>query len=70
MKAAVFFFVSAIKIYQFKAKDSEIKPCPFCLENISEDFAVKNVKKMDMCAIFLLITILLILAILSVFINI
>ena len=33
-----FLFVNATKIYQFKAKDSEIKTCPFCLGNISKCF--------------------------------
>ena len=33
-----FLFVYATKIYQFKAKDFEIKKCPLCLGNISGDF--------------------------------
>ena len=33
------------KIYQFKAKNSEIKPYPLCLENISKDFTASNMKK-------------------------
>ena len=33
------------KIYQFKAEGSEIKPNPLCLENISKDFAVNDMKK-------------------------
>ena len=40
-----FLFVSATKTYQFKANDSEIKICPMCLENISEDFIPNNMKK-------------------------
>ena len=28
-------FVNAVKAYQFKEKDSEIKPYPLCLVNIS-----------------------------------
>ena len=31
-----FLFVNATKIYQFKAKDSEIKIYPLCLGNIQE----------------------------------
>ena len=31
-------FVNSTKVYQFKAKDSEIKQYPLCLENISADF--------------------------------
>ena len=33
------------KIYQFKAKNSEIKPHPLCLGNISKDFTANNMKK-------------------------
>ena len=40
-----FLFLKGVKIYQLKAKDSEMKQCPFCLGNISEDFAVDNTKK-------------------------
>ena len=40
-----FLFVNAIKIYQFKVKDSEIKPYPLCLGNISKDFTIDNMKK-------------------------
>ena len=39
-----FLFVNATKIYQFKAKDSEIKKCPLCLGNISKDFTANNMK--------------------------
>ena len=37
-----FLFANDVKVYQFKAKDSEIKPCPLCLGNISKDFIVGN----------------------------
>ena len=39
-----FLFVNATKIYQFKAKDSEIKKYLFCLGNISGDFSANNMK--------------------------
>ena len=39
-----FLFVNATKIYQFKAKDSEIKKYPTCLGNISKDFTANNMK--------------------------
>ena len=39
-----FLFVNAKKIYQFKAKDSEIKKYPLCLGNISKDFTANNMK--------------------------
>ena len=34
-----------LKIYQFKAKDSEIKHYTLCAGNISKDFAINNMKK-------------------------
>ena len=40
-----FLFVNATKIYQFKAKDSEIKKYPLCLGNISGDFSANNMSK-------------------------
>ena len=40
-----FSFVNATKIYQFKAKDSEIKPHSLRLENISKDFTADDMKK-------------------------
>ena len=38
------FFVIGVKIYQFKANDSELNTYPLCLENISKDFAFDNMK--------------------------
>ena len=38
-------FVNTTKIYQFKAKHSEIKKYPLCLGNVSKDFTVDNMKK-------------------------
>ena len=40
-----FFFVNAIKIYQFTANASEIKNYPLRLWNISKDFKSVNMKK-------------------------
>ena len=37
--------VNATKIYQFRAKDSEIKDYKLCLGNISKDFTINNLKK-------------------------
>ena len=33
------------KIYQFKARHSEIKDYKLCLGNISKDFTINNMKK-------------------------
>ena len=38
-------FLNAVKIYQFKAKYSEIKDYTLCLSNISKDFTINNMKK-------------------------
>ena len=40
-----FLFVNDTKIYQFKAKDSEIKKYPLCLGNVSKNFTANNMKK-------------------------
>ena len=40
----VFCFVNATKIYQFKAKNSEIKDYALCLGKISKDFTINNMK--------------------------
>ena len=39
-----FLFVNVTKIFQFKAKDSEIKIYPLCLRDISGDFTANNMK--------------------------
>ena len=40
-----FVFVNTVEMCHFKAKDSEIKPYPLSLGNISKDFAINNMKK-------------------------
>ena len=35
-------------MYQFKAKDPEIKPYSFRLGNISKDFTLNNMKKAEL----------------------
>ena len=40
-----YFFVNGTEFYKFKANDSEIVTTPLCLENISKDFSVYNMKK-------------------------
>ena len=44
-RSSSFLFVNATKIYQFKAKNSEIKDYTPCLGNISKDFTINNMKK-------------------------
>ena len=67
-----FIFVNATTIYQFKAKDSEIKKHLLCLRNISRNFSGNKTKKQDymgVFTIFLLITRILNLLILLTFIK-
>ena len=41
----IYLFVNTTKIYQLKAKDSEITTHPLCLGNISKDFSINAMKK-------------------------
>ena len=43
-----FLFVNATQVYQFKAKDSEIKDYALCLGNISKDFTINNMTKTEL----------------------
>ena len=68
-----YLFFNGTEIYKFKAKDSNIVSAPLCLGNISKDWLVDNMKKldiMDMSMILVLIIMLLMLMILLAFINI
>ena len=38
-------FCFGTEIHRFKPKDSEIVATPLCLQNISKDFSVDNMKK-------------------------
>ena len=40
-----FLFVNATKIYQFEAKDSELKDYALYQGNISKDFTINNMKE-------------------------
>ena len=42
--ANTYLFVNGTEIYKFKAKDSEIVATPLCLENISKNWSVDNMK--------------------------
>ena len=48
-----YLFVNGTEIYKFKAKDSEIVATPLCLGNISKDWSVDNMKKLDLMAMFM-----------------
>ena len=54
-KSNSFLFVHGVKIHQIKAKDSKLNAYSLCLGNISKDFTVDNMEKLDyvdMCIIF------------------
>ena len=40
-----FLFVNCTKIYQFKAKDSQVRTYPLCFGNVSVDFSAINMIK-------------------------
>ena len=42
-----YLFVNGKEIHKFKAKDSEIVATPLCLGNISKDWSVDHMKKLD-----------------------
>ena len=42
-----YLFANSKEIYKFKAKDSEVVATPLCLGNISKDWSVDNIKKLD-----------------------
>ena len=64
MKITVFLLVNATKLYQFKAKNSAIKPYPLCLGNISKYLQsiiyIYIYIKMDWRTMFLLIIIIMV----------
>ena len=43
-----YLFVNGTEIYKFKAKYSESVAIPLCLANISKDWLVDNMKKLDL----------------------
>ena len=45
MEATVSLFVTATKVYQFKAKKLRNKNYPLSLGNVSKDFTTNNMKK-------------------------
>ena len=45
MEATASYLIFATKIYQFKAKHSEIKDCVLPLGSISKDFSINNLEK-------------------------
>ena len=67
-----YLFVIVVKIYQLKGKNSELNWDQLCLGNISKDYRVDDMKKLDyidMCMTFYLIMISLLLKIFLILIN-
>ena len=48
-----YLFVNGKEIVKFNAKDSAIVATPLCLGNISKDWSVNNMKKLDLMDIFM-----------------
>ena len=46
-RANSYLFINGKEIVKFKAKDSAIVATPLCLEKISKDWPVDNMKKLD-----------------------
>ena len=49
------FIVNDTEIIKFKAKDSEIAAYPLCLENVSKDWSVDNMKKIRLKGFFMIL---------------
>ena len=68
-----YLFVNGTENYKFKAKNSEIIATTLCLGNISKEWLIDNMKKLDLMIMFMIlvqILVLLMLMILKTFINI
>ena len=50
-----YLFVNGTEIYKFKAKNSEIFEGPICLGNISKDWSVDDMKKLDLLDMFMIL---------------
>ena len=46
MEETVFLYANGVKIYQFKAKDSENTPYPLSVSTISKDFTMRIMEKL------------------------
>ena len=62
-----YLFLNSTEIYKFKAKDSEIVAAPLCLGNISKDWTVDNMKKLDSLAMFIILALIIMLLMLMIY---
>ena len=60
-RANSYLFVNGTKIYKFKAKDPETVATPLCLGNISKDWSVDNMKKLDLMIMFMILVLIMML---------
>ena len=54
-EANSYLFVNGTEIHKFKAKDSETVANPLCLVNISKDWSIDNMKKLDLLVMFMIL---------------
>ena len=66
-RANSYLFLNSTEIYKFKAKDSEIVAAPLCLGNISKDWTVANMKKLDSLAMFIILALIIMLLMLMIY---
>ena len=62
-----YLFVNGTEIIKFKGKGSEIVATPLCLGNISKDWVVDNMKKVDLMVMFMILVLIMILLQLMIF---
>ena len=53
--AKSYLFLNGTEIYKFKAKISETLVGPICLGNISKDWSVDSMKKLDLLVMFMIL---------------
>ena len=50
-----YLFFNGIEIYKFKVKDSEVLVGPISLGNVSKDWLVDNMEKLDLLVMFMIL---------------
>ena len=56
-----YLFVNGTEIHKFKAKDSEINAIQSCLGNVSKDFSVENMTRLDFMDMFMILVLIMML---------
>ena len=62
-----YLFINGTEIYKFIAKDSEIVATPLCLGNISKNWSVDNMRKLDLMVMFMILVLIMMLLQLTIF---